>query len=103
MAGSGVSTSAYCPAHIPGPSLDRPLPHWRISYNAQYGTRFEVFGKSSRQLMERRRAGYSVKPLPASASAGARILTTTFSQEAQIRLGSPTSLALASAISAIAR
>src|SRR3954469_24742360 len=48
-----------------------------ISHNTQYGTRFEVFGKSSWQLMERR-ASYSVKTAPQQASAGAGILANAW-------------------------
>jgi hypothetical protein len=48
-----------------------------ISHNAQYGTRFEGFGKCSIGLMEPR-AGYSVKTAPEQASAGARILANAW-------------------------
>ena len=52
------------------------------SHNAQYGMRPEVFGKSSRRLMERR-AGYSVKPAPKVPPALADIPKTTCRRASQ--------------------
>jgi hypothetical protein len=48
-----------------------------VWYNLPYGTRFEVFGKSSWQPTERR-SNYSVKTAPQQASASARILANAW-------------------------